>query len=153
MLFDDDIRARLIALSLQSSAIYLIYYGLTSSVQDLGLKSIQFNGILISLTSLIGIAFVGVYGSVLPRKKSTLVCLLLEILGGVILLILSKASDSIECKAIQSLISTFWMNTVVSAHMNLLYFQNNECFPTSVKGKAIACILLVGKLRDRKSVV
>ena len=38
------------------------------------------------------------------------------------------------------------MTTVVSAHMSLLYFQNAESFPTEIKGKAIACILLFGKL-------
>ena len=38
------------------------------------------------------------------------------------------------------------MTTVVSAHMSLLYFQNAESFPTAIKGKAIACILLLGKL-------
>lgn len=122
MFHDKDTRVNLIGLSLQASAIFLIYYGLTSSVQDLGLKSIQFNGILISLTSLIGIGFVWIYGDVLPRVNSTLICLALEIIGGIVLLILSKSSDSIECKAIQSLVSTFWMNTVVSAHLNLLYY-------------------------------
>lgn len=107
MFTDKLTKLKLVGLSLQASSIYLIYYGLTSSVQDLGLRSIQFNGILISLTSLIGIGFVGIYGSVLPRVKSTVVCIMLEILGGIILLALSKSSDSIECKAIQSLVSTF----------------------------------------------
>lgn len=40
MFSDKETKAKLIGLSLQASAIYLIFYGLTSSVQDLGLKSI-----------------------------------------------------------------------------------------------------------------
>ncbi len=38
------------------------------------------------------------------------------------------------------------MTTIVSAHMSLLYFQNAESFPSEIKGKAVAVILLFGKL-------
>ena len=110
------------------------------------MKSIQQNGILLGCTQILGFGFVSYYGPRLKRVNSTVMCLALELVGGLMLFLLSRMQDSKLNRISQSVVSTFWMTSVVSAHMSLLYFQNAESFPTAIKGKAVACILLFGKL-------
>lgn len=146
MFKEKEVRFTLVALCIQSATIFTIYYGLTSSMQDLGLKSTQWNGILMGFTQFLGFAIISYYGPNLERVKSATFCLVMEIIGAIILYILTMLPYSNLNSLAQSLVSTLWMTTVVSAHMSLLYFQNAESFPTEIKGKAIACILLFGKL-------
>lgn len=40
----------LIILSLTSSSLFCVYYGMTTSVQDMGFATVQMNGIVVGLT-------------------------------------------------------------------------------------------------------
>ena len=146
LFFDREISMTLVALCVQSATIFMIYYGLTSSIGDLGLKSIQLNGILLGFTQLLGYLFMAYYGPTLKRVKAAKACLVIEILGALVLLGLSKCKQTDQILVIQSFVSTLWMTTTVSAHMSVLYMQNAESFPTEVRGLAIAFILLFGKM-------
>jgi len=137
---------RLLALCFQSGTIYTIYYGLTSSIGELGLPSIQLNGILMGCTQMIGYIAVGYFGPILPRVKASKIFMIFEVLGGAFLLWLSLIPQSSTVMVMQSLMSTFWMTSLVSAHMSVLYIQNAENFPTKHRGFACAVILLFGKM-------
>ena len=50
LLLEPEIGIKLLALCFQSATVFTIYYGLTSSIGELGLPSIQLNGILMGLT-------------------------------------------------------------------------------------------------------
>lgn len=136
----------LIALCVQSATIFTIYYGLTSSIQDLGLKSIQLNGILMGFTQMLGFLYVAYNGPKIERVKTAKLCLLIEMAGALLLFGLSFCKQTDKILLIQSLISTLWMTTTVSAHISVLYLQNAESFPTELRGLAIAFILLFGKM-------
>ena len=56
------------ALFLHSAAGFVMYYGLTSAVQDLGLPSTQLNTILISLTQMIAYPFMTIKGPKMRRR-------------------------------------------------------------------------------------
>lgn len=146
LFLDKKISLTLVALCVQSATIFMIYYGLTSSIQDLGMKSIQLNGILMGCTQLIGYLFMAYYGPKLQRVRAAKLCLALEIFGAFVLFCLSFCKQTDQVMLLQSLVSTLWMTTIVSAHMGILYLQNAESFPTELRGLAIAFILLFGKM-------
>lgn len=51
---------QVIVMSLQGGVIYLVFYGMATSVQDLGLENVNYNGIFFGVTQSIG------YMGVLP---------------------------------------------------------------------------------------
>ena len=143
---EPEIAIKLLALCFQSATVFTIYYGLTSSIGDLGLPSIQLNGILMGCTQMIGYLGVSIYGPQLPRIKTSRLLLSTEIAGACLLLYTSYCKQSPFCLILQSVVSTLWMTTAVSAHMAILYTQIAENFPTEIRGLACAVVLLFGKL-------
>lgn len=146
LLSDSKLSIKMLALCFQSATVFTIYYGLTSSMQDLGLPNIQMNGILTGLTQMVGFLAISIYGPTIPRITASRVLLSLEILAALILLSLSYFEQNSFCLLIQSIVSTVLMTTAVSAHIAILYIQNAENFPTEHRGFACAIILLFGKM-------
>jgi hypothetical protein len=85
---------QLLVLSLQGGVLWAVFYGMATSVQDLGLKNVNENGIFFGIFQCIG------YMSVLPfihkqkRKKWTIVYQIITMTGAIVLGVLSKMDQT-----------------------------------------------------------
>ena len=129
-----------------SSALYTLFYGMLTSVQDLGLKTFQFNGILVGITQAMGFVVVLRFVTVHKRKAGLLFIQSTLLFGGYLLVCMSFWEQSAVTRLIEGGISTLWISTVISSLFSFLYVTNAESFPTQVRGLAVGIILLCGKL-------
>lgn len=141
-----DLRNQLVILCTVSSSLYCVYYGIVTSVQDLGLKTFQYNGILVGITQAAG--FVGVLGflPVRKRKASLLVIQSVLLLGAFLLVCLSFLEKTPLVRDAEGAVSAILISTAISALFSFLYVANAESFPTQIRGLAVGTILLAGKL-------
>lgn len=139
-------RKQLLILCSISSAMYTIYYGMVTSVQDLGLKSFQMNGILVGITSAVGFIIVLRFVTKYKRKAGLLFIQSALLFGGYLLVCMSFVETSTITRLIEGGISTLWISTVISSLFSFLYVTNAESFPTQMRGMAVGIILLCGKL-------
>ena len=135
----------LAALLINSAAAFVLYYGLASSVQDLGLPIIQLNGILMSLTSLAGYMYVAYRGPKLLRVRVVKICSFLEILCALTLASFSLLPSSNTLLLIESGIAAFFLPMVNATHLSITYIQISELTPTRFRGFVVALVLLFGK--------
>ena len=141
-----ELRNQLVILCTVSSSLYCVYYGIVTSVQDLGLKTFQYNGILVGITQAAG--FVGVL-SFLPvrkRKASLLAIQSVLLLGAFLLVCLSFLEKTPLVQDAEGAVSAILISTAISALFSFLYVANAESFPTQIRGLAVGTILLAGKM-------
>ena len=135
----------LVALFINSAAVFVMYYGLASSVQDLGLPNIQFNGILMAVTSLIGSLFVATRGPKLKRVSIVKLCSFCEVASALVLAALSFLPKTQTVLLTESGIAAFFLPMINQIHLTLTYIQISELMPTRFRGLAVALVLLFGK--------
>ena len=129
-----------------STSLFVVYYGMTTSVQDLGFQTVQFNGILVGITQAAGFLVVLRFLAN-TRRKVALIFIQSNLLFGAFLLVcLSYLEPSKSVLVVQGLISAVYISTVISSMFSFLYVTNAESFPTQVRGTAVGLILLTGKL-------
>ena len=135
----------LFSICLQSAAMFTVLNGLTTSIQDLGIEVIQINGIILGIFELVGFSIVTYKGPEMRRKKASIVILLGEISGALVLLVLSFFEFTGK-NLVTSLISTIWINVFVSAHFGVVYMLVAESFPTDFRGLAGATMSFFGNI-------
>jgi hypothetical protein len=135
-----------LTMSLQGGVLYIVFYGMATSVQDLGLKNVNMNGIFFGITQSVG------YMAVLPfihkqkRKTWSIIYQLITLAGGILLAILSKLPDSEFIELMETIVSTCIMAAINSAQFPLFFNYNAELFPTRMRGVANAVILFASKM-------
>lgn len=136
----------LIILSSVCSALYIVYYGIASSVQDLGFDKIQYNGIATGITQGLGFLFVYPYLNSTPRKFAML-CIqgFLGLCGGVLFLLSMFPTWSL-IRFFEGLIANVLISCVISSLFSFSYLANTESFPPQIRGICVGIILLVGKI-------
>lgn len=138
---------RFITLSLQSGVIYMVFYGLTISIQDLGLKNTTENGIFLGVTQTIGYFLSLPFAHKMKRKTWSIIFQLICLSGGIGLAYLSKYCQRTELvRFLETVLSTCVIATVNSAQFPILYSYVSEIYPTKIRGLANAMILFFGKL-------
>ena len=131
---------------LANSAIcYMLYYGVVVGVQDLGLNSIQLNGMLLSTTSLTTFCITTVISPKIRRVRTAKLCCLGEIFFAGMLLVLSFVPTFSGIKVLRSIISAVFIQTISGFHISMLYLMNAELLPTQIRGISIAFTLVFGK--------
>jgi Major Facilitator Superfamily len=141
----DHLKA-LIILSSICSALYIVYYGIASSVQDLGFDKIQYNGIATGITQGLGFVFVYPYLNSTPRKFA-LLCIqgFLALCGGLLFLLSIFPTWSL-IRFFEGLIANVLISCVISSLFSFSYLANTESFPPQIRGICVGIILLVGKV-------
>lgn len=136
------------SLAMQIISNYSVYYGLTQSIQDLGLRNIQFNGIILALTLMAGYLFTAKQGPKLPRVKWAKISIFVKIFAAFLLAGLSlwKYSENRYSLIAESFVSTFGLGTITGIQSYVIYSMNAELVPTEIRGKSIALTLLIGNL-------
>lgn len=135
----------LFSIWLQAAAMFTCFNGLTINVQDLGIKSIQLNGMTLGLGQMIGYSIITVKAPTLLRKKMSIVILIGEIsCAGLLVLI-----DYLNFKGneiVQSGLSAALMTIFVGMHFGVTYMLASESFPTQYRGVASASLSFIGNL-------
>jgi hypothetical protein len=129
-----------------STSLFVVYYGMTTSVQDLGFQSMQFNGILVGITQAIGFLVVLKFLANTKRKTALIFIQSNLLFGAFLLVCLSYLEPTKMVFLVQGIISAVYISTVISSMFSFLYVTNAESFPTQVRGMAVGLILLTGKL-------
>lgn len=125
----------------------MIFYGLTTSIQDLGLNSMSENGIFLGVTQTIGYFISLPFAHKMQRKKWSIIYQLICLLGAIILIILSKIFEDNDLnKLLKTIISTCLIATVNSAQFPILFAYISEIYPTKMRGLGNALVLFSGKL-------
>jgi Major Facilitator Superfamily len=135
-----------IILSSICSALYIEYYGIASSVQDLGFDKIQYNGIATGITQGLGFVLVYPYLNSTPRKFAML-CIqgFLGMCGGCLFLLSMFPTWSL-IRFFEGLIANVLISCVISSLFSFSYLANTESFPPQIRGICVGIILLVGKV-------
>lgn len=136
----------LIIMSTISTSLYCVYYGMITSIQDLGLEKVQFNGVLAGLTQGIGFAIILPFLPKRSRKQSLVLIQSVLLLGAFLLVCMSYLVKSEAVKLAESMVSTLLMSTTLACLFSFMYVTNTEIFPTQLRGFAVGFILLTGKL-------
>jgi Major Facilitator Superfamily len=129
-----------------SSSLYCIYYGILTSVNDIGFSSIQLNGALVGITQAAGFIIVLKFLPKTPRKKALLLIQSILLLGGFLLVSLSFYERTEIVQMAEGIISTLFISTTLSSLFSFMHVTNAESFPTQIRGLAAGITLLVGKL-------
>ena len=139
-------RKSLLINSTISASLFMVYYGVTTSVQDLGFETVQYNGMLVGVTQAVGFLCVLKHLPVTKRKPALIFIQANLLLGAFLLVCLSFVERSTPVLIVQGCISTLYMSTMISSMFSFLYVTNAEAFPTQVRGMAVGLVLLIGKL-------
>ena len=124
----------------------MVFYGLAYSVQDLGLSSINTNGIFFGVTQTAGYLIILPFSHKLPRKKLFIYCELLTLAGAAILGVLSHMDKTAWVKLLETIVSTCLMTVVNSIQFVFYYAYISESFPPQIRGSANALCLFTSKL-------
>lgn len=133
-------------LSLQGGVLYLIFYGMTISVQDLGLKNINQNGIFFGITQTLGFLIVLPFIHKQPRKLWSILYQVIVLIGAIGLGFLSQLDQTDFIRLMQTIVSTFIIAVVNSANFSLFFMYVTELFPTRMRGLANAVVLFASKM-------
>lgn len=126
--------------------IYMLFYGMSINIQELGLKDIKMNGMLLGATQAIGNLAVVPFIHKMPRKRWMILFQIAILIGAVVLSALSRETQTSMVQFEQTVTSTLWMATIMSAIFPLFFMYTTECFPTEVRGTANAIILFSAKM-------
>jgi len=136
----------LIILSFVNSAMYCMYYGISTSIQDLGFDRMQFNGLVSGTIQGIGYVLVIPFIATVEKKRAILLLqsALLSFSGA--LFILSILPNLYLFKLLQALIANILISCCISGLFSFVYLTNVECFPTQIRGVCVGTVMLVGKI-------
>lgn len=136
----------LLILSVTSASLFCVYYGMTTSVQDMGLSTVQLNGMVVGVTQAAGFIIVLRHLPKTRRKVALLAIQGLLLTGAYLLICVSFLPKGYWVNLLNGFVSTVCMSTVLSSMFSFLYVANAESFPTQIRGLAVGIILLTGKL-------
>lgn len=129
-----------------SSSLFCVYYGMITSVQDMGFKTMQNNGMFVGLTQALGFIFIIRFLPTTRRKVALLFIQAMLLIGAFLLVSLSFFEKSSMILLVEGAVSNIFISATISCQFSFLYVVNSESFPTHVRGLAVGLILLTGKL-------
>lgn len=135
-----------IALISIGGLLYMLFYGMSINIQELGLKDIKLNGILLGVTQALGYIAVTPFTHRMKRKFWFILFQIALFIGALILFFLSQQNQTSTVQFEQTITSTFWMSSLMSAVFPFFFIYITEAFPTEVRGTANAIILFSAKM-------
>ena len=132
----------------------VLYNGTNVAVGSLGFSKIQYNGMLLGLTSSLGSIIPVPYVPQLPRKTTSQLILVLMIFGGLLLGYISKYKKDLEnLELIEAILSAGWINVLIWSLFTISYLHMVESFPIKVRGLAAGVIIFVAKVLGAGSAI
>ena len=133
-------------MSALSGLLFMLFYGMTTSVQDLGLHDIHLNGIFLGVNQSIGFIAIFPFMHKIKRRKWIINLQLVFIFSAIILWLTALFPKNQYIQITQTTVSTFCIAANVSAISSVFYTYIAEMFPAEIRGVATALILFNGKL-------
>jgi len=133
-------------MSVMGGGIYMIFYGLAYSIQDLGLEKINYNGIFFGITQSVGYLAILPFAHKMPRKKWMIIFQIIILFGASILFFLSGLKDTELIRIMKIGVSTCILAAINSCQFVFFYTYISELFPTKIRGIANALILFTSKM-------
>lgn len=124
----------------------MIFFGLSYSVQDLGLQSVNYNGIFFGITQAVGYLTMVPFVHKMPRKLWSIIFQSSTLVGVAILTVLSFYDDSDFIRIMRLAVSTLILTVVNSAQFPIFFSSLAELFPSKLRGTSNAIILFLSKL-------
>lgn len=124
----------------------MIFYGLAYSVQDLGLKSINYNGIFFGITQAVGYLGMIPFVHKMPRKLWSIIFQVITLIGVGILAFLSHYEDSDIIRILRLGVSTLILTVINAAQFPIFFAGLSELFPSKLRGTSNAIILFLCKM-------
>lgn len=136
----------LIIVTVQGCNILTVYYGLTYSVQDLGLDKVNYNGILLGVFQMIGYIGVSLYMHRMQRRKWTIIFQIVMMASAAVLILLSFFPDHYEIKILKAVMSAGVITICNAGQYSIFYAQLSEIFPSDIRGLVGAITIVISKL-------
>jgi len=136
----------LVALVFLGGLLYCLFFGLSINIQDLGLKDVKLNGILLGATQGLGYLGVAPFTHKMKRRTWFMNFQFVILFGAIALFFLSVIPQTSKVQLAQSFTSTLVMATSTSAMFPLFFLYISEVFPTEIRGSANAIVLFMAKL-------
>lgn len=125
-------------MSLQGGSLYMMFYGMSTDVQSLGLNSINANGIFLGATQAVGYLIVIPFIHHMKRRYWSLIFQALQAICVVILLVLSFFPSISYIRLAETLVSTCGIAVIMSSQYALFFLYAAELFPTEIRGVGLA---------------
>lgn len=143
-----------VALSLESSALYLIFYGASTTVSDsIGFSSIQINEIVLGISHILGYAIMIPILKKLKRVRFSILFLSIDIVLAVFLAILHLSKldklengDDTTLFRYSKIACAFIINVINSSFFSVYFIHAAELFPTKIRGVGVGFGVLIGKI-------
>ena len=145
MMSDPQIVRSLVILSTVSSAQFCLFYAIATSIQDLGYKTLQADGIIMGITHGTGFLIVIPFLSTTPRKKALTVIQVSILIEASALLALGYLPQTRFNMQLQVFTASVLISFTLSALYSFTYLANAESFPAEIRGLCVGVILLIGK--------
>jgi MFS family permease len=133
-------------MSVMGGAIYVVFYGMAYSVQDLGLEKINYNGIFFGITQSVGYLIILPFAHKMPRKRWMIIFQIIILIAAGLLFVLSGMPDSDLVRWLKLIVSTCIIAVVNSCQFVFLFAYISELFPTKIRGMANALVLFSSKM-------
>lgn len=124
---------------------YMVYFGFSVSIQDLGFDNMNVNGIYFGLVQSMAYLVMTFFSPKMKRKLWLLIFQGLTILFTISLFFLSTREETNIIKYAKAFISIFVLGFFNAAIFPLLFSFISELFPTRVRGIAFAFITFLGR--------
>ena len=135
-----------VILSIESAAIYFVYYGMAISIDSTGMNNIHANAVILGISSM----FAYHYSSLLSgySRISTKTFIYAGMLVCTILLIIIGAffKESLASRVVKTLISMGALNVFVCCAFSIFYIYASEALPVTKRGLGIGISIFSGKL-------
>ena len=135
-----------VILSIESAAIYFVYYGMAISIDSTGMNNIHANAVILGISSM----FAYHYSSLLSgySRISTKTYIYAGMLVCTILLIIIGAffEESLASRVVKTLISMGALNVFVCCAFSIFYIYASEALPVTKRGLGIGISIFSGKL-------
>jgi hypothetical protein len=139
-----------ISFSTQASALYLIFYGASTTVSEsLGFGTIQVNEMVLGACHIVGYSLMLPFLSKIRRKKSTIIFLTIYVILAAVLAACDLTdfhSQKADIYKWVVTVSALFINTITSSYFSVFFIYAAELFPTKVRGVGIGFSVLIGKV-------
>lgn len=133
-------------MSVESASLYLLFYGISISIDSCGFDNVQFNTILNGVSSILGYRL-AVYFNRFPRvvtKKALYFAIFASMMVSLVLGYLFPVSGGV--RIVRGFLTMGLINFLVCVCFSLFYITLNEVFLVEDKGRGSGISLFIGKM-------
>lgn len=133
-------------LSLESAAIYFIYYGMAISIDTSGMNNIHTNAVILGISSMLAYHYSSILTAYPRIKTKTFIFGGMLACTGLLVAVGAIFKDSFTSRVVKTLISMGALNVLVCCSFSVFYIYASEALPVTKRGLGIGLSIFSGKL-------